>query len=201
MMSKCLVFVLTFVFVLAFGIFIGYSLKPQVRVELYDPTGSIPASNAWEQAFDRSALAKWASAATEPAAYLTQLKKLRPLVEAGPFFVALNPANGDFWIQDRQENQPMAWRITLGDEILLLYNTIEPEVMVDIRYGVTDHKLHHAVYSVGGLTQPLKYDYMDNDGDGLFDALIDCKEGMFYERNGLEWVKKRDAPVLWKDGG
>lgn len=194
-MSKYLVFACAFVFVLAFGIFVGYSLKPQVKIELYDPTGSIPASNDWEQAFDRSSLAKSASTEAKAAAYLTQLKKLKPLVEAGPFFVAFNPANGDFWIQDCQRNQPIASQITLGAETLVMYKTIEPEVMTEITYGAKDRKLRHASYSVGGLAQPLRYLYMDSDGDGRLDALLDVTTGVYYKQKGLEWVEQYRLPV------
>ena len=125
---------------------------------------------------------------------LTRPRKLTPLVEAGPFFLAFNKTNHDYLILNTKERQPLVEQKTVGDIKTCDFFAKEMEVDFSIEYDKGTTKIRQMVVNIGGIGTPSKYRYCDKDGDGQFDLFYDFIEGVLYKRNGLQWVKFRDIP-------
>src|SRR3989304_1303739 len=106
---------------LSFGIIIGYYLKPQINVIIYDQTKSIPKADDFQQMLNSDAGKRAASLSPEIAEDVMRVKSLTPLVKAGPFHLSFNPKTNDFLILQMVDQQPIVEQATEGDEISLLF--------------------------------------------------------------------------------
>ena len=174
--------------VLLFGLMCRYYLRPRINVIVCEP-----ASSLW----DLDNLQKKAKHDPIVSGYLDYIKKrnMKPLVQAGPFFLAMNPTNGDFQILHMDDQTTLIDQTTEGNEISLeltaeggrvnLICTYEKDTGRPSRSIITSNDKH------GLLGLPL-FSYVDSYGNGHFDRMIDHKTGNEYEEKDLHWVIKRN---------
>ena len=181
----------SFIVAIALGLFIGYAMKPQVKVVIYDQAVCSPGpTDFWKD--NNRLINEFRDTDPDLADQLIQMKKIRPLVKAGPFTILWNPNNGDYVIYDMVDQQAIAMQITEGEETNLTFNGKDAKVCCDLFYSKGDNRLIHSLYFSGdkgdGSGLP-KYSYLDKDGNGQFDIMVDREAGLRYEQKALQWVK------------
>ena len=183
------------VFVFAFGVSIGYSLKPQVKVVAYDEAACSPGSpEFWNGTTD--IIDDVRETSPDVADSLTRMKEMRPLVKAGPFEILWNSRNGDYLIYDLTAQQELVSQVTEHDGVHLGFNGRSGKASLCLTYDkdgkkVIDSMCYFGEESDGGPT----YSYHDRDGDGRFDIMVDRRAGLRYEQKGLQWVRIEDGQV------
>jgi len=177
---------------LSFGIIIGYYLKPQINVIIYDQTKSIPKADDFQQMLNSDAGKRAASLSPEIAEDVMRVKSLTPLVKAGPFHLSFNPKTNDFLILQMVDQQPIVEQATEGDEISLLFTAKGLGPFIHFVYDKKSGKLLRSFFSSfgeGGLYGPKKYTYIDSNGDGRFNKILDYTTGDVYEEKEMQWIK------------
>lgn len=194
MRSKYLTFILAFVAVFAFGLFIGYALKPSVDVRVADPADLEPTppmydpnNPAYEQLENDPVMRELG--------IIRDLKGYHPLGKIGPFVAHANPRTGDYLIGEDDGRQTVVMQQTADGRTDLTVIGKRQETSVSLIYDETTGRRVRAIFQTndeGELSAPTKWIYYDNDGDGRFDTMVDCERRVAYEQRGLEWIPKRN---------
>jgi hypothetical protein len=197
MRAKDLRLILAFVVVLALGLVVGYALKPSVEVRVCDPAdlGPLP------PLFDRNS-PSYRKLENDPVIgpvfreleIPKQLECWQPVARIGPFDVYVSPKTAGYIIgEDHGEKTTLMQETADGRTELTIYGPCH-EICVTLTYDASTGKRIRSSFEAhaeGGLSAPLKWLYMDNDGDGRFDAMVDHGAGVAYEQKGLEWIEIR----------
>jgi hypothetical protein len=176
---------------LVIGLFIGYTSRSPVNVEVYDPAACQAASTDFWNGLNRpvNALGK---DSPDAVAILQQMKRIRPLVKAGPFEILWNSGNNDYLIFDTVSKQSIAMQMTQEAQAVLSLFGRGGQVCCDLTYEKDSQTVRQTMFlfhTTAGATGLPKYTYMDRDGDGRFDIMVDRAAGARYEQRGLQWVE------------
>jgi len=185
---------LAFVAVLAMGLVIGYTLKPSVDVQVFDPADTeLPPplydarDPAVQKLHDDPLLRE----------IVNEGKRWRPLAKTGPLQLYCNPDIDGYMVGGSEGQFGLMWQETCGDKVELTIWGKRREVHVTLTYDRVTGKRIRSVFesnAEGGLLAPTKWIYHDNDGDGRFDHMVDCEAGVGYEQRGLQWVEGSRNP-------
>lgn len=188
---KRLIVMFAYVVVLVLGVAVGYALKPSVDVRVRGPAqveGVAPMFDPNNPAYERL------EAVIGPFFHeiVADLKDWQPVGTIGPFVVHVNPKTGGYLIgEDNARRTALMQETTDGETRLTLLGRCQ-EVSLTLTYDESTGKPVRTVFqanSEGGLLAPTKWVYMDEDGDGRFDAMVDCEAGVAYEQRGLVWIE------------
>jgi hypothetical protein len=200
MRSKYLTFILVLAAVFAFGLFIGYALKPSVDVRVCDPADLKPAPPMYDPndpAYEQLENDPVVGPALKELGVMRNLKGYQPLGKIGPFVAHVNLRTGDYLIGEEDGRQTVLMQETTdGHRKLTLVGRCQ-ETWVSLTYDETTGKRIRAIFETneeGGRSAPSKWIYYDDDADGRFDTMVDCEGRVAYEQKGLEWIAIRNAP-------
>lgn len=176
------------------GVAIGYAAKPSIDVRLCEPAqlGSV------RPMFDASnPTLKELTESPVIGPVVSAIQNWQPVGRIGPFVIHVNKQSRGYLIAENDGRGAALMQETAsGCTQLSLLGKCQ-EIWLTLTYDETSGQRIRSAFqanAAGGLLAPTRWVYYDDDGDGRFDTMVDCENGVAYEQRGLQWVEIRAHP-------